>query len=44
MSSSSSDLKLSNIYHASAFNPKIKIKILLCRPYSFTMEVVGRNW
>ena len=26
------------------FNPKIKIKILLCRPYSFTIEVVGRSW
>ena len=25
-------------------NPKIKIKILLCRPYSFTIEVVGRSW
>ena len=22
-----------------SFNPKIKIKILLCRPYSFTIEV-----
>ena len=24
-------------------NPKIKIKILICRPYSFTIEVVGRS-
>ena len=24
-------------------NPKIKIKILLCRSYSFTIEVVGRS-
>ena len=24
-------------------NPKIKIKILLCCPYSFTTEVVGRS-
>ena len=24
-------------------NPKIKINILLCRPYSFTIEVVGRS-
>ena len=26
-----------------SFNPKIKIKILLCHPYSFTIEVVGRS-
>ena len=25
------------------FNPKIKIKNLLCHPYSFTIEVVGRS-
>ena len=25
------------------FNPKIKIKILICYPYSFTIEVVGRS-
>ena len=25
-------------------NPKVKIKILIYRPYSFTVEVVGRSW
>ena len=25
-------------------NPKIKIKILICCPYSFPTEVVGRSW
>ena len=25
-------------------NPKIKIWILICYPYSFPTEVVGRNW
>ena len=25
-------------------NPKIKIKILICRPYSFTIEAEGRSW
>ena len=25
-------------------NPTIKIKILICRPYSFTIEVEGRSW
>ena len=25
-------------------NPKVKIWILICRPYSFHTEVVGRNW
>ena len=25
-------------------NPKIKIWILICCPYSFPTEVVGRSW
>ena len=26
------------------FNPKIKIWILICHPYSFLTKVVGRSW
>ena len=26
------------------YNPKIKIWILICSPYSFPTEVVGRSW
>ena len=32
------------IFHSlNPLNPKIKITILICHPYSFTIEVVGRS-
>ena len=30
-------------YSINPLNPKVKIKILIYRPYSFTVEVVGRS-
>ena len=31
------------ILYVNPLNPKIKIRILICRLYSFTIEVVGRS-
>ena len=34
----------SNLFLFDPLNTKIKIWILICCPYSFPAEVVGRNW
>ena len=34
---------VSTVLILNPLNPKIKIKILLCCPYLFTIEVVGRS-